>query len=86
MHKLWHNIVEFLLIKFLTDKTDKMAANNKIKITQIRSKIGSPERQKRTLIALGLRKMHNPVEVDATPQVLGMVRKVRHLVSVEEVK
>lgn len=56
----------------------------KIKITQVRSAIDRPERQKRTLIALGLKKMHQTVEMDATPQILGMVRKVDHLVEVEE--
>ena len=56
----------------------------KIKITQIKSGIGRPLRQKRTLIALGIRKMHHSVEKDATPQILGMVEKVRHLVTVEE--
>jgi large subunit ribosomal protein L30 len=56
----------------------------KIKITQIRSGIGQTLRQKRTLEALGLRKMHQTVEKTATPQVLGMVAKVQHLVTVEE--
>lgn len=56
----------------------------KIKITQIRSRIGSTPRQKKTLDALGLRKMHASVEVENTPQVLGMVDKVRHLVKIEE--
>ena len=58
----------------------------KIKITQIKSGIDRPERQKQTLIALGLKKMHATKEVEATPQVLGMVRTVEHLVKVEEVK
>ncbi|MCX6251278.1 MAG: 50S ribosomal protein L30 [Bacteroidetes bacterium] len=57
----------------------------KIKITQIRSGIGRPARQKRTLEALGIKKMHHTVEHEATPQILGMVEKVRHLVSVEEI-
>ena len=57
----------------------------KIKITQTRSRIGSSKRQKRTLDALGLRKMNRTVEVEATPQILGMVNKVKHLVKVEEV-
>lgn len=56
----------------------------KIKITQVRSGIGRPLRQKRTLQALGLRKIHHTVEQNATDQILGMVAKVRHLVSVEE--
>lgn len=55
----------------------------KIKITQVRSRIGSTPRQKRTLDALGLRKMHRTVEIEATPQILGMVDKVRHLINVE---
>ncbi len=57
----------------------------KIKITQVKSGIDRPERQKRTLIALGLRKMLATVEVEATPQILGMVNKVNHLIKVEEV-
>ena len=57
----------------------------KIKITQVRSKIGSSERQKRTLEALGLRKISNSVEVEATPQILGMVGKVSHLLKVEKI-
>jgi large subunit ribosomal protein L30 len=52
----------------------------KIRITQIKSKNGMPERQKRTLAALGLRKMHHSVEHEATGPILGMVEKVRHLV------
>jgi large subunit ribosomal protein L30 len=56
----------------------------KIKITQISSKIGSSERQKRTLEALGLKRISNSVEVEATPQVLGMVSKVSHLLKVEK--
>lgn len=57
----------------------------KIKVTQVKSGIDRSERQKRTLIALGLRKMHATVEVEATPQIKGMVNKVLHLVRVEEV-
>ncbi len=58
----------------------------KIKITQIKSRIGSTKRQKLTLEALGFRKMHNTiVEKEATPQILGMMHKVRHLVKVEEI-
>lgn len=58
----------------------------KIKITQIKSVIDRPERQKRTMAALGLKKMHASVEVEATQQILGMVNKVNHLLKVEEVK
>ena len=57
----------------------------KIRIKQVRSSIGSTKRQKATLEALGLRKMNQTVEHEATPQVVGMARKVGHLVSVEEV-
>jgi large subunit ribosomal protein L30 len=56
----------------------------KVKITQVRSVIDRPERQKKTMQALGLRKMNASVEKDATPQVLGMLEKVNHLVKVEE--
>lgn len=56
----------------------------KIKITQIKSGIDRPERQKQTLIALGLKKLNASKEVEATPQILGMVNKVSHLVKVEE--
>ncbi|MEE4286781.1 LSU ribosomal protein L30P [Mariniphaga anaerophila] len=57
----------------------------KIKITQVKSSIGSTKRQKATLEALGLRKMNQTVEHEATPQVVGMANKVGHLISVEEV-
>ncbi len=57
----------------------------KIKITQIKSGIDRSERQKQTLIALGLRKINASREVEATPQILGMVNKVNHLIKVEEV-
>jgi large subunit ribosomal protein L30 len=57
----------------------------KIRITQVRSGIGRPLRQKRTLEALGLKRIRHTVEHDATPQILGMVGKVNHLVTVEEV-
>lgn len=55
----------------------------KIKVTQIKSKIGATTRQKNTLAALGLRKMQATVEHEATPQIEGMVAKVLHLVAVE---
>lgn len=56
----------------------------KLKITLVKSGIDRPERQKLTLQALGLNKMNATKEVEATPQVLGMIRKVTHLVKVEE--
>ncbi|MFN4974212.1 MAG: 50S ribosomal protein L30 [Bacteroidota bacterium] len=58
----------------------------KIKITQIKSGIDRPERQKKTLAALGLRKLNATKEFEATPQILGMIQKVTHLVKVEEVQ
>ena len=57
----------------------------KIRIKQVKSKIGSTERQKLTLQALGLKKVNASVEVEATPQINGMVAKVQHLVTVEEI-
>ena len=56
----------------------------KIKITQVKSGIDRSERQKQTLIALGLKKLNASKEVEATPQILGIVNKVSHLVKVEE--
>ncbi len=56
----------------------------KIKITLVKSGIDRPERQKLTLKALGLNKLHSTKEVEATDQILGMIRKVDHLVKVEE--
>ncbi len=56
----------------------------KIKITQIRSIIDRPENQKRTMRALGLRKINQTVEKKDTPQIRGMIKKVKHLIKVEE--
>lgn len=56
----------------------------KIKITLVKSPIDRPNRQKLTLQALGLNKMNSSKEVEATPQILGMVRKVEHMVTVQE--
>ena len=55
-----------------------------IKIKQVRSRIGRPIDQKRTLDALGLTKMNKVVEHEATPSILGMINKVKHLVAVVE--
>ncbi len=60
-------------------------AEKKLKITQVRSIIGHPARQKRTMEALGLRRINHSREVVATPQVLGMIDKVKHLITVEEI-
>ena len=58
----------------------------KIKITLVKSVIDRPEIAKRTVAALGLKKMNANVEVEATPQILGMVRRVNHLLKVEEIQ
>ena len=57
----------------------------KLRIRQIKSGIDRPADQKKTLIALGIKKMHRPVEVEATPQIKGMIEKISHLLSVEEI-
>lgn len=56
----------------------------KVKIKQTRSRIGSPKDQKRTLDALGLRKMNKVVEHDDTPTIRGMITKIQHLVTIVE--
>lgn len=55
----------------------------KVIITQVRSAINRPQRQKDTIKALGIKKLNVPVEQEATPQILGMINKVNHLVKVE---
>jgi len=57
----------------------------KIKITQVKSIIDRSERQKRTMQALGLTKMNQSVEVEANPAIIGMIRKVNHLVAIESI-
>ncbi len=57
----------------------------KVKITQVRSIIGRPEKHKKIMRALGLKKMHMTVEHKADPSILGMANKVSHLVKVEEI-
>jgi large subunit ribosomal protein L30 len=57
----------------------------KIKITQIKSVIDRSERQKRTMQALGLTKMNQSVEVEANGAIIGMIRKVNHLVALESI-
>ena len=57
----------------------------KIKVTKMKSVIDRNERQKRTMAALGLNKTHASVEHEATPTILGMVKKVQHLVKVENI-
>ncbi len=58
---------------------------SKIIITQVRSVIGRPNDQKLTMVALGLKKMNQSVKHESTPQIMGMVRKVNHLVKVENI-
>jgi large subunit ribosomal protein L30 len=58
----------------------------KIKVTQVKSSIKRLQNQKRTLQALGLRKIGHVVEHEDSPNVMGMIDRVKHLVSVEEVK
>lgn len=61
-------------------------ADGKLKITQIRSAIGRPEVQKRTLEALGLKRLHHTVEQPDRAEIRGMINKVAHLLKVEEVE
>lgn len=56
----------------------------KVKITQVKSSIRRPEDQKRTLIALGLKKLNKPRLIEESPAVIGMIRKVEHLLKVEK--
>ncbi|APX99500.1 LSU ribosomal protein L30P [Lacinutrix venerupis] len=58
----------------------------KIKVTKVKSAINRTKRQKLTLLALGLKKVGQTIEHEDTPNILGMIRKVNHLVSVEEAK
>lgn len=57
----------------------------KIRITGVKSTIDRSKKQKDTVKALGIKKLHHSVEVEATPQILGMVNKVKHLVKVETI-
>ena len=58
----------------------------KVRVKQVRSAINKPVDQKRTVQALGLRKLNKVVEHEATPQIMGMINKVKHLLEVEEIK
>jgi len=59
---------------------------DKLRLTQIKSIIGRPEKHKRIIHALGLKRMQSSVLHDKTPQILGMVKKVSHLLKIEELK
>lgn len=56
----------------------------KIKVTQVKSIIDKTQKQKDTIKALGLKRINHSVEHEATPQIMGMVAKVKHIVAVEE--
>ena len=58
---------------------------SKVRITQVRSAIKQTARQHKNLEALGIKKMHNPVEKTVTPQIMGMIAKVKHLLKVENI-
>ncbi len=58
----------------------------KLRVTQVRSTIDRNKKQKLTMVALGIRKMNQTVEHKSSPQILGMIRRVSHLVKVEEIK
>lgn len=80
MHIQLLNKEIYHLIKYST--VNKMGMK-KVKITQIKSRIGTKKSQRATLDALGLKKMHQTVVHNATPQIEGMIRKVKHLLKVE---
>lgn len=56
-----------------------------IKITQVKSTIDRSKRQKATMVALGIKKLNGSVVKEATPQIMGMVAKVQHLIVVEDI-
>ena len=58
----------------------------KLRIKQVKSGIGRPARQKRTLEALGFKRLNQTIEVEVSPQVQGMINKVMHLIEIEEDK
>lgn len=82
MQCLLQDNVVFRWIKYLMVNRDKDMAT--IKIKQVRSAINRPAVQKATIKALGLRKLNQVIEKEATPQILGMVKKVQHLIEVVE--
>lgn len=61
-----------------------MAAKKTIKVTQVVSSIGRHKDQRATLVGLGLKRLHKTVVLEDTPSIRGMIRKVAHLVKVEE--
>lgn len=69
----------------MDSKMAKKKSTTKIRITQVKSTIDRPQRQKDTMKALGIKKINGAVEVEATPQILGMIKKIEHLVTVEHI-
>jgi large subunit ribosomal protein L30 len=67
---------------YCSKRINKMA---KVRVTQVRSAIDRPARQKATLIALGLGKINRAIEVELNPAISGMIQKVEHLVKIEEI-
>jgi len=57
----------------------------KVRITQMKSTIDRAHKQKATLISFGIKKVHGTAELEATPQILGMIKKVQHLIKVENI-
>ena len=76
-------LIDGMANDFFVLMTKMTLSMKKIKITLVKSPIDRPERQKLTLKALGLKKTNSTKEVEATPQILGMVRKVEHMLKVE---
>ena len=64
----------------------KAASSGRIKVTQVRSLSGRPEKHRRTIEALGLKRHQSSVEHDDTPAIRGMIRQVTHLVSVQDIE
>ena len=75
------NNVELAWIKCLTVKISNMAT---IKIKQVRSAIKRPADQKATIKALGFRKLNQVIEKEDNPQILGMIKKVNHLIEIQK--
>jgi large subunit ribosomal protein L30 len=74
-----------MAVKKVGKKTDKKKGKM-IRIRLKKSVIGKKPRQRKTALALGLRKIDTVVEKEATPQIMGMVRKISHLVEIEELR
>jgi len=87
-YKISNTLIEsygFELWEFSGNQVCKLSSINiTIKIKQVKSRIGMPIDQKRTLDALGLRRLNRVVEHEATPSILGMINKVKHLVTIIE--